>query len=280
VLKTGEEIKTAAEVKTSEKSLADKWIIAELENTKSLVTEYLNNYNFSLAAEVLNDFSWNKLADWYLEIAKVEGGKDELLRNILKDILILWHPFIPFVTETIWQSFFEGVLMVEKWPKAKELEEKDQEALKDFALIQELVVAIRNLRSENKIEPSKKIKAVIFGHEYKNLIESQKHLILNLKTGIESLEVKESGNPLENSLVTVVNKIEIYLLGAIDETKKKAALIKEKENLEKLISLQKQKLDNKDFVSRAPENIVKAEQEKLENYQIELEKINKNTEKL
>jgi len=280
VLKTGEEIKTAAEVKTSEKSLADKWIIAELENTKSLVTEYLNNYNFSLAAEVLHDFTWNKLADWYLEIAKIEGGKNDLLKKILKDILILWHPFIPFVTETIWQSFFEGVLMVEKWPKAKELEEKDQEALKDFALIQELVVAIRNLRSENKIEPSKKIKAVIFGHEYKNLIESQKHLILNLKTGIESLEVKESGNPLENSLVTVVNKIEIYLLGAIDETKKKAALIKEKENLEKLISLQKQKLDNKDFVSRAPENIVKAEQEKLENYQIELEKINKNTEKL
>ncbi len=268
---------TEARTNFSSESLADKWIMAELESSKTLATEYLNNYNFSLAAEVLNDFSWNKLADWYLETAKVEGEKDELLKKILKDILILWHPFIPFVTETIWQSFFDGVLMVERWPEARKIEEKDREALKDFALIQELIVAIRNLRSENKIEPAKKIKAVIFAHEFKNLIENQKHLILGLKTGIESLEIKESDNPPENSLVAIVNKIEIYLFGAIDENKKKAALIKEKENLEKLISLQKQKLDNQEFVSRAPEKIVEAEKEKLVNYQIELEKINKNT---
>lgn len=276
------EDKTHVETKTEipVESLADKWIIAELESTKSLATEHLNNYNFSLAAEVLNDFSWNKLADWYLEVAKIERGKDGLLKQILKDILILWHPFIPFVTETVWQSFFDGILMVEKWPKAKELEKKGQESLKDFALIQELIVAIRNLRSENKIEPAKKIKAVIFAHEFKNLIENQKHLILGLKTGIESLEIKEKGSPIENSLIIVVAKIEIYLLEAIDENKKKEALIKEKENLEKLILIQEQKLDNQEFVSRAPEKIVEAEKEKFKNYKIELEKINKNIESL
>lgn len=262
---------------TKIESLADKWIIAEFENAKDLATEHLNNYNFSLAAEVLIEFSWNKLADWYLEIAKIEGGKDELLKSILKDLLILWHPFIPFVTETIWQSFFDGILMVEKWPKTRKLENKDKVAIKDFTLIQELVVAIRNLRSENKIEPAKKIKVIIFGHEFKSLIEEQKPLILGLKTGIESLEIQESGSPLENSLLTVVSTIEIYFLDAIDENKNKLALVKEKENLEKLISLQRQKLDNQEFVSRAPEKIVKAEQEKLANYQIELEKINKNT---
>jgi valyl-tRNA synthetase len=73
--------------------------------------------NFSLAAEALNDFTWNKLADWYLEISKIEKGKDKILLYILKNLLILWHPFIPFVTEAIWGKFNNKLLMVENWPK-------------------------------------------------------------------------------------------------------------------------------------------------------------------
>ena len=272
----GLNIDNKAEVAT----LADDWILDELELLKINVKSYLDSYNFSLAADSLIDFTWNKLADWYLEVAKIEGGKEKILKHILKTILILFHPFIPFVTETIWQSFFKGVLMVEKWPENKKLEELSQKNIESFNLLKDIIVAIRNLRSENKIEPAKKIKAIIYAHENAELIAKQKELILNLKTGLEELEVIESGIAPEKSLVAVISKIEIYLLGAVDEEKKKEALNKEKLNLEKLIKSQETKLLNQDFISRAPENIVKAEKEKLENYKVELEKINKNLEVL
>lgn len=98
------------------KTIADRWILAELSITISEVRKRLDNFEFSLAAEILTEFTRDKLADWYLEIAKIEGGKTEILNYLLLAILRLWHPFIPFVTEKIWQSFQTGVLMIEQWP--------------------------------------------------------------------------------------------------------------------------------------------------------------------
>jgi len=259
---------------------ADKWIIFELEHLLKKVTDSLDKFDFSQAAEELSEFTWNKLADWYLEIAKFEKGKDQLLIYLLRNLLKLWHPFIPFVTETIWQSFNDSLLLVGSWPESKLSSRADKEGHFSYILMNqviEVIKKIREARSEHRIEPKKKIKAVIYTNNNQNLelIKEQAILIKNLKTGLEEVEIKARGEKISGAIFVMAGEMEIYLLGVVDENKEKDRLAKEKNNLEKLIISQSQKLSNADFVSRAPQKIVKAEQEKLRNYQGELEKISK-----
>lgn len=261
---------TQADELPAAKTIADEWILEEIANLITNTTERFNNFEFSLAAEDLSEFTWNKLADWYLEIAKTEKNKEKILIYLLKNLLILWHPFIPYVTETIWDSFNNNLLMVSKWPQAVSQNKNGQGQL---AIIQDIVVAIRNARSENKIEPAKKISAVIYSEQNYELILSQREIIKNLKTGIDNLEVKKSGEKIADAIMVPIGGTEIYLLGAIDADKEKKRLTQERANLDKLIALQKQKLNNEDFVSRAPEKIVAAEKDKLTAYQSELDKI-------
>jgi len=159
--------------------------------------------------------------------------------------------------------------MVAHWPKIERVR-KESAGIK---LIQEIIIAIRNARSENKIEPAKKLSAVIYGQDATATIKEQQALILNLKTGLSKLEVKPSGEKIDQAIMIPVGEVAIYLLGAVDEQKEKERLIKEQKQLEKLINIQKQKLQNKNFVNLAPEKIVLAEKEKLNNYQTELIKI-------
>ncbi len=252
------------------KTLADRWILEELDNLIKETTDRLDNFEFSLAAENLNEFTWNKLADWYLEIAKIEKNKEEILMYILKNLLILWHPFIPFVTETIWQSFNNNLLMVANWPEAQR---RNSQASQDIKLIQEVIIAIRNARSEHQIEPAKRLEAIIYGHRVTKLLTSQQEIIKNLRTRLASITIQEKDNKPEKAIMIPVGEIEIYLLGAIDDNKEKTRLLKEQKNLEKLIVLQEQKLNNQEFISRAPEKIVAVEKDKLANYQQEVIKI-------
>jgi valyl-tRNA synthetase len=284
ILSTTEEkfFATPADVAPMPRTLADYWLLENLQSATINVSKHLNEFDFSLAAEELLDFTWNKLADWYLEIAKIEKNKEEILIYTLKNLLILWQPFIPFVTETIWDSFNDSVLMVEKWPAVNTLldTENNNKINSNFQLIQDVVVAIRNVRNENKIEVSQKMAAVIYGHRFSDLLTEQKNLIFGLKTGLESVAIKTEGAKIEKSLMTLVGEVEIYLLGAVDEKKEQARLLAEKENLDKLIERQQQKLANTDFVSRAPATIVEAEKQKLQSYQKELEKIIKTSNAL
>jgi valyl-tRNA synthetase len=148
------------------KTLADKWILGELNNLIKEVTNDLENYNFSAAGEKLREFTWNDFADWYLEISKVEKNKDELLIYILKDLLKLWHPFIPFVTEEIWKKFNNTNLIIENYPDSKKYNNKwvkfsEEGVAEKFKTIQNIIIAIRNARAKYKIEPVKKIDASI-----------------------------------------------------------------------------------------------------------------------
>lgn len=253
------------------KTAADRWILSSLLETRLSISKYLENFDFSLAAEELSSFTWDKLADWYLEIAKVEKGKDEILVYILKNILMMWHPFIPYVTETIWAQLSDELLLVSQWPKEKETYKADS----DFNLIQDIVVAIRNARSENKIEPGRKLQASIRAGENKQLIEDNKILIESLKTGIDHLQIIGGEDAPEKAIAIALGEIDIYLLGAIDEEKEKMRLLKEKDNLEKVIANLRQRLDNKEFTAKAPAAIVEAENSKLNSYVLELDKISK-----
>ncbi len=258
--------------KPNAETLADYWILEELNILISKTTKNLEAFNFSLAAESLQEFTWNKLADWYLEIAKIEKNKEKILIFLLKNLLILWHPFIPYVTESIWSSFNDSLLLVANWPSTFSQSNK-KVATQNIELVQEIVVAIRNLRNSNKISPANKLKAVIYGHQQTSILKEQQNLIQNLKTGLVSIQVQKTGQKPPDSLVTIVGEVEIYLLGDLQQHSDAQQLITEKNKLEKLIINQEQKLANSNFVERAPQDIVLLERDKLKHYRLEVEKI-------
>jgi len=192
--------------------------------------------------------------------------------------LKLWHPFIPFVTETIWKEMGnKNLLLAEKYPRLdnyKEIFENFNKFpyLMEVKTIQKIIVDIRNARSENV-----KIKAVIYTkiEKYKKLIEDNKNLIKNLKTGISELEIEIKGEKINDAISVVVGDIDIYLIGAIDKEKEKLRIKKEKDNLEKMIKIAEKKLANKEFVKKAPKNIVDLEKKRIEERKRELKNLNK-----
>ena len=262
----------------SKLNTSDKWILNKLQNLVIDFDKNMSEYKFSLAGENLKDFTWNDLADWYLEAKKFEkdDNNSKILIFILKTILRLWHPFIPFITEVIWQHLGEEkLIMISKWPEINLGNFEKEE--KEFELIRDIISTIRNARSANKIEPNKKIKAMIISPD-SNIIIKNEHLIKNLKTGLEELNIIEDTSklPAEKNILLTIGQTEIYLLGAIDEAKEKIRIQKEIENLEKMILSISAKLNNAEFVEKAPQALVEKEQERLKNYEIELEKLKQN----
>jgi len=259
-------------------TVADTWIIRGIMNLIYNVNSDLDNFNFSAAGEKLRDFSWGDFADWYLEISKFEktSEKDKILVKVLQDLSKLWHPFMPFVTEAIWQEMGNSkFLMVEPWPDHKYYEgliRKSNTPL-NFKLIKDIIASIRNARAENKVEPGRKVNAIIYAGHLKDLVESQVDLIKRLRTGIGELEIKEKGLKIEREIYITVGGVEIYLIGAIDRDKEKERIKKEVVNLEKMIATAENKLKNKEFIAKAPKEIVKKEEEKLKSWQEALKKL-------
>jgi len=239
------------------------------------VTGKLNHYDFSNAGFALRNFTWNHFADWYLEIVKSREDKvkDQVLMYILKDLLKLWHPFMPFVTEAIWQEMgMKTSLMIEKWPK----QDKgliDERAEKEFEMICEIVVKIRNLRSENKIDPAKKLDVSVKG-ETQDIASVQKaEAAIKQLARIERFDYV-SAKPA-GAIGAVVGGLEIYLsmAGLVDAAKEKDRLEKEKANLINYISGLEKKLNNAEFVKNAPTAVVEAERAKLGESKGKLNKV-------
>lgn len=264
---------------------ADKWIMQKFRQLTSEVNADLKNYKFSPAGEKLIEFTRNDFADWYLEIAKFEENKTEkilILRKILEDLLKLWHPFIPFVTEEIWSYLGkENLLLIEKWPKEEnQTVSSPKEKTESFEEVKSIIVAIRNLRAENKIEPTKKIEALIYAGTKTEALKKSEILIKNLRTGIEKLSVTEKGTKPTDALYAVVEGIEIYLISPIDKKKEKERLEKETENLRSYLKNLEARLSDKNFLNKAPANIVAMEKEKLTKGKKSLSEMEKHLEKL
>ncbi len=146
-------------------SLADRWILARLNETTSLVTNHLDQFQFSLAVEALQQFLWKDLADWYVEVHKVEKNT-ALLRHALRQYLILLHPFAPFITEAIWSTMGEKkLLMIEPWPKPKKATAADKRSTSDFKKFQQLVIGLRNLRLRGNDNKPLEVAAKLDGAE-------------------------------------------------------------------------------------------------------------------
>jgi len=258
-------------------TLSDKWILNRLNETIKIVTENIEKFNFSSAGEVLRDFTWGELADWYLEIAKIEGGKDEILNYILETILKLWHPFMPFVTEAIWreckmQNAKCKMLLICEWPQVIPLKKGETEGvLEGFGLIRDIITGIRSLRADYKIDPVKKLKVVISAGKKEKLIKENVSVIV----GLARLESLEYGRKPVGSVGFVVGEVEVFvdLSGVVDLEKEKARLKGEIENLEKYLKGLEMKFGSESFIKNAPKEVVEKEKAKMIDAKEKLEKL-------
>jgi valyl-tRNA synthetase len=254
---------------TTAKTLADEWILVRLEEITESITTKLQTYQFSSAGEELRDFTWNDFADWYLEIAKIEGGKSELLRKILGKLLKLWHPFTPFVTEHIWSLMNNNEkLIIAEWPKiqikTQNVKTREMEIIQEFNSLRQIVTSARRLRSEQGVEAAKKITYIFSTNFNKNLSAVESNFVW-IKQLIRAVDIKFSNSISSEYPVIALDDLTIgfELAGAIDMDKERAKMQRELEQLVSYIQTTSLKLKDADFVGKAPAKVVENMQAKL-----------------
>ena len=255
-------------------SLADRWILSRVEYLNAEVERLFQDYQYGEAGRRLYDFLWSEFCDWYLEIAKISlYGDDEAAKErtrrvlvyVLEKALRLLHPFMPFVTEAIWQQLpHEGKsIMIAAWPEAGPRDEAAEEA---FERIQAVIRGIRNVRSEYRVEPSRRIPALIAAGPYLDLVNEMRDVIVQLaRLDPDRLQVAETVEPPELTATVVERGITVYLplAGMVDVAAERERLAKELENVRRQIARTRQMLANENFRTKAPAEVVRREEEKL-----------------
>ena len=264
----------------AELALEDKWIISKFNTLVADVTRNIDQYELGLAASKLNDFIWENFCDWYIEIAKTrlqtgDENVQKVLCYVLSGAVQLLHPFMPFITETIWQALpHEGPsVMVSKWPEYDEklnfsVEEAQMESLMDA------VRAIRNRRAEMNVPPSKKAKVLILT-EKKDTFSAGAGFFPKLAyaSEIELIDAVPADAAKMASVVTGDAQLYMPMGDLIDFEAERARLGKEKKKVEDDIAFVMKKLNNPKFVDKAPENVVAAEREKADKLREHLAKL-------
>ena len=264
----------------AELALEDKWIISKFNTLVADVTRNIDQYELGLAASKLNDFIWENFCDWYIEIAKTrlqtgDENVQKVLCYVLSGAMQLLHPFMPFITETIWQALpHEGPsVMVSKWPEYDEklnfsVEEAQMESLMDA------VRAIRNRRAEMNVPPSKKAKVLILT-EKKDTFSAGAGFFPKLAyaSEIELIDAVPADAAKMASVVTGDAQLYMPMGDLIDFEAERARLGKEKKKVEDDIAFVMKKLGNPKFVDKAPENVVAAEREKADKLREHLAKL-------
>ncbi|HBR13565.1 MAG: Valine-tRNA ligase [Parcubacteria group bacterium GW2011_GWA2_43_17] len=259
---TNVKIQTKSKIKNQNpKTLADEWILAELNKIIQTTTKNIEEFKFSQAGEELYEFTWSKLADWYLEVAKLEGAKEEILLYILERLLILWHPFCPFVTEVLWQNLSPEPLIIQSWPSLAGKIKKP--ALIEFAYIQALVSAIRNARAEHRVNPKKIFTCAIETDRHQLVAGNQKII-----EGLAKVRLTPKSPGLKLSVGSANITLDIKINQEVFKTR-----AKELKNLERYINIQEAKLANKEFTGKAPATVIMGEQAKLAQAQDRFKKL-------
>ncbi len=273
-------IADAAEVdlEAAELSLADRWILARHNRMLAELDRQLSDYNLAPAADLLYEYVWGEVCDWYLEIAKLDLYQEKnperkatvqnILRSLLSDILRALHPFMPFITEEIWQRLAPetGSIVPQSYPQADERWFDDQ-AEDDMSRVQAAIVAVRSLRADLRIPPGQKVTVTMTapGEADAQALDSQRECICSLAS-VESLAIRTApAEPPADVLTQVAEGIEVYLHLAetIDPEQEIQRLQKEIAELESLRQRSQKKLENKDFLNKAPAKVVAKERERL-----------------
>ena len=261
-------------------TLEDKWIVSKYNTLIAEVTRNIDQYELGLAAAKLNDFIWDNFCDWYIEIAKtrLQAGDESVQRvlcYVLSGAMQLLHPFMPFITETIWQALpHEGPsVMVSQWPEYNEAlhfaaEEAQMETLMDA------VRAIRNRRSEMNVPPSKKAKVLILTEKRDTFAAGEGFFPkLAYASGIELIDAVPADAAKMASVVTGDAQLYMPMGDLIDFAAERARLEKEKAKVEDDIAFVMKKLNNPKFVDKAPEKVVAVERDKAEKLREHLAKL-------
>jgi len=278
----------------------DRWILSRLSKVITKVTEQLYAYNPSAAIGAAREFFWSELCDWYLEFIKPRFRDEQsapVARSVLSlaidQVLRLFHPFVPFITEVLWERLklqcpvrgleqplpSSELLISAEWPTAQ-AEWIDDRIEDDFALVQEVIRSVRDLRSRYQIPPSKEVDALIKAEgQSADILSRMKHLIRHMG-GIGALEISPDVIRPATAATHVVGDLEVYLIGVIDPDQEAQRLKKQREKLLKDAAKSESNLRNENFLSRAPAQVVEAEKKKLKDFHAQIGLIDKNLKAL
>lgn len=262
-------------------TLADQWILSRLQTMVEEITGALDKYELGIAAGKIYEFTWNEYCDWYIELAKKRlYGEDaiakrtvqKVLVKVLKDILRLLHPFMPFITEEIW-SFMPnttGLLVTDKWPTVEGIY-KNATAEKDMTMIMDAIRNLRNVRAEMEVAPSRKAKCMILATDsyVSSVLMNQSEYLITLASCSEVAIADDKSAIPEDAVSAVIHGAELYLPldDLIDFDKEMERLQKERTKLQKEVDRVISKLNNEGFVSKAPANLLEEERQKESKYQ-------------
>ena len=271
----------------------DRWILSRTNRLSEEIVENLEKYELGIAANKIYDFTWNEFCDWYIELIKPrlygEGESKEVAQGVLlyvlKDILKMLHPFMPYITEEIWGYLpgVEGLLIESEWPiKDEALIFEESEKAMEFVM--DCIKSVRNIRSEMNVVPSKKAKIIFVTKEdrLKNILLSSEIFFEKLASA-SGIEVQETRDGIgEDAVSSVVTGCEIYLPleELVDIEKEIERLEKEKKKLEGEIKRVNGKLANEGFVSKAPEKVIEEEKQKKVKYEDMMNKVIERLESL
>jgi valyl-tRNA synthetase len=258
-------------------SLPDRWITHRLNVTISEVTRALDEYHFNDAASSIYQFIWHELCDWYLELIKptLYGKGDSVKRRaaqhtlftVMTSSLKLLHPFMPFVTEEIWQTMVGdgSSIMVSEFPRPDDAHE-DFVAEREMGIIIDAITSIRNIRGEMNIAPSKKLQVIIStpDTEVSAIIDMGNGYIKNL-ANLESLTIRNNGDEPKKAATGIAGSMRVYVLleGVVDIAGEKTRLEKEMARVDKDLMVISRKLANRDFLAKASKAVVEKEEEKF-----------------
>ncbi len=268
---------------------ADRWILSRLNRTVRSMNEYLEKYRLNDASSIIYEFFWHEFCDWYIEISKVNlYGDDEedrirvasMLVHVLDKSLRLLHPFMPFITEEIWQRLpiekEKESIMVSKYPEYDE-SMVDEQSENEIDILKDLVYNIRNIRGEMHVPPEVKADVLIKTGEEEvvKVVESMMEIIKFLAR-VKQIECGANLTKPSGSATAVGKGYEIYipLRDIIDLDMEKKRLEKEIEKLEKELEKSHKKLMNENFIKKAPESVIDKEKEKYNTYKEKIEKLN------
>ncbi len=266
-------------------SMADRWILSRLNRTIARVTEELEEYQLGEAATTLYEFIWGEFCDWYIEMIKPrlyakedgEGRRTSqyVLWKVLETTLRLLHPFMPFITEEIWQHLPHGgpSICVAPWPEAGDTDPAVEE---EMERIMAVIRGVRNIRAEMNIPPGKKVPVAIQAPAgLQSQLEAGIPYITQL-AGVGTVTMQEpvTEKPRQ-AAAAMVGGVEVYvpLEGLIDIDKEIARLRKEEQNLVKEVERVTKKLQNENFLAKAPAEVVAKEREKEKEYREKLAKV-------
>ena len=256
----------------SELTLEDKWILTKLNNIIGEITGNLESYNFGVAAQKIYEFTWNVYCDWYIELAKIRLNSDDVaqqtnvqkvLCHVLVNILKLLHPFMPFITEEIYQAlpFAEGFLMQQSWPETNDALNYPEAATMEN--IMDLIKAIRETRAELKVPAAKKVCVTVVTADPANFAGAEDYLIRLASASSVVVTAQELADTKGMANVVTANaKAYLPLAEMVDIEAEKIRIQNELKNANKTLEMATSKLNNPGFVAKAPEKVINEMREK------------------